>query len=45
MKEILALCFGVWALPSAAAGAADWPNRPVRVIGGGRAACCNGCSR
>ncbi len=34
MKEILALCFGVWALalPSAAAGAADWPNRPVRVI-------------
>jgi tripartite-type tricarboxylate transporter receptor subunit TctC len=34
MNAALALCFGVWAaaLPSAGAGAADWPARPVRVI-------------
>jgi tripartite-type tricarboxylate transporter receptor subunit TctC len=33
-SAVLALCIGVCALalPSAAAGAADWPSRPVRVI-------------
>jgi tripartite-type tricarboxylate transporter receptor subunit TctC len=33
-STILALCLGICALalPSAAAGAADWPARPVRVI-------------
>ena len=34
MREILALCFGVWAFgpPAVAAVAADWPTRPVRII-------------
>jgi tripartite-type tricarboxylate transporter receptor subunit TctC len=32
MKGILALCFGVCALASAGAGAADWPTKPVRII-------------
>ena len=34
MNAVLALCFGIGVvvLPSAGAGAADWPARPVRVI-------------
>jgi tripartite-type tricarboxylate transporter receptor subunit TctC len=34
MNAVLALCFGIGAvaLPSAGAGAAEWPARPVRVI-------------
>ena len=34
MNAVLALCFGIGAveLPSAGAGAADWPARPERVI-------------
>jgi len=33
LRGILALCFGVWALGlPAAAAAADWPIRPVRII-------------
>ena len=33
MKGLLALCFvGGLALPFAAAGAADWPTKPVRII-------------